>query len=218
MREISFSILVLGILFIRKAAWGKISRRLQYALWLLPFCYLLISPVWSVPSSFSIENGISHLAGQWKETEADSMGTPEVEVLSVLLGKVQGKQEGVDRQDSVAGQVGNGRQDATGRQEDTTKVDGADKVVTDNLDSVDNQTGNDRQDSSDKQETGKGIADREDYGKVGWQRKGNLGKCFPIFGMEEPSEFFCGCLQPMYGLEFVAGNSESTGDGTGKVD
>ena len=167
MREISFSILVLGILFIRKAAWGKISRRLQYALWLLPFCYLLISPVWSVPSSFSIENGISHLAGQWKETEADSMGTPEVEVLSVLLGKAQGKQDGVDSQNSVAGQVGNGRQDATGRQEDTTKVDGADKVVTDNLDSVYNQTGNDRQDSSDKQETEKGIADREDSGKAG---------------------------------------------------
>ena len=167
MREVSFSILVLGILFIRKVAWGRISRRLQYALWLLPFCYLLISSVWSVPSSFSIENGISRLAGQWKGTEADSMGTPETEVLSVFLGKVQGKQDGVDRQDSVAGQVGNGRQDATGRQEDVVKADGADKVVTDNLDSVGNQAGNDRQDSSDKQGTGKGIPDREDSGEAG---------------------------------------------------
>lgn len=116
MREVSFSILVLGILFIRKAARGKISRRLQYALWLLPFCYLLISPVWSVPSSFSIENGIFRLAGQWKGTEADSMGTTEAEVLSVLLGKAQGKQDGVDRQDSVAGQVGNGRQNSVAEQ------------------------------------------------------------------------------------------------------
>ncbi len=164
MREVSFSILVLGILFIRKVAWGRISRRLQYALWLLPFCYLLISPVWSVPSSFSIENGISRLAGQWKGTEADSMGTPETEVLSVLLGKAQGKQ---DSRDSVAGQVGNGRQDATGRQEDTTKADGTDKLVTDNPDSVGNQAGTDRQDSSDKQGTGKGITDREDSGEAG---------------------------------------------------
>lgn len=56
MKIISFGVLVMGILFIRKIAWGYISRRLQYSLWILPALFLIFVPFFHLPCEFSVEN------------------------------------------------------------------------------------------------------------------------------------------------------------------
>ncbi|MCD7724468.1 MAG: hypothetical protein LUI12_02790 [Clostridiales bacterium] len=70
MEVVRFGICVSGILAIRKAAWGYISRRLQYSLWILALIFLLLNPVWNITSRFSIENILFNI-GNITEAQLD---------------------------------------------------------------------------------------------------------------------------------------------------
>ena len=60
---ITSSVLILAILFIRKICWGKISRRMQYGLWLLVAIRLLV-PAQFLTSPVSIMQLVEHEAKQ----------------------------------------------------------------------------------------------------------------------------------------------------------
>jgi len=47
---------VTGILLLRKAAWGRISRRMQYGIWIVAALLFMVQPFIPVQSRFSIEN------------------------------------------------------------------------------------------------------------------------------------------------------------------
>lgn len=56
MQAIRFGILLAGILFIRKAAWKRISRLAQYSIWIFAAFFLLSDSFLPIRSPFSIEN------------------------------------------------------------------------------------------------------------------------------------------------------------------
>lgn len=69
---INITVLIFGILLIRRLAWGRISRRMQYALWLLPLLFLVLKPMLQIPSELSLENLID-LSGE-EENMAAGLG------------------------------------------------------------------------------------------------------------------------------------------------
>lgn len=56
MEIVKWGIVVTGILLLRKAAWGRISRRMQYGIWIVTVLLFMVQPFIPVQSSFSIEN------------------------------------------------------------------------------------------------------------------------------------------------------------------
>ncbi len=58
MKIISFGVLLVGILLIRRIAWKYISRRTQYLIWIFAAFFLLLSSFLNISSKFSLENVI----------------------------------------------------------------------------------------------------------------------------------------------------------------
>ncbi len=56
MEIVKWGIVVTGILLLRKAAWGRISRRMQYGIWIVAVLLFMAQPFIPVQSRFSIEN------------------------------------------------------------------------------------------------------------------------------------------------------------------
>lgn len=56
MEIVKWGIVVTGILLLRKAAWGRISRRMQYGIWIVAVLLFIVQPFIPVQSRFSIEN------------------------------------------------------------------------------------------------------------------------------------------------------------------
>lgn len=56
MEIVKWGIVVMGILLLRKAAWGRISRRMQYGIWIVAVLLFMVQPFIPVQSRFSIEN------------------------------------------------------------------------------------------------------------------------------------------------------------------
>lgn len=56
MEIVKWGIVVTGILLLRKAAWGRISRRMQYGIWIVAVLLFMVHPFIPVQSRFSIEN------------------------------------------------------------------------------------------------------------------------------------------------------------------
>lgn len=56
MEIVKWGIIVTGILILRKAAWGRISRRMQYGIWIVAVLLFMVQPFIPVQSRFSIEN------------------------------------------------------------------------------------------------------------------------------------------------------------------
>ena len=56
MEIVKWGIEVTGILILRKAAWGRISRRMQYGIWIVAVLLFMVQPFIPVQSRFSIEN------------------------------------------------------------------------------------------------------------------------------------------------------------------
>lgn len=56
MEIVKWGIVVTGILLLRKAAWGRISRRMQYGIWIVAVVLFMVQPFIPVQSRFSIEN------------------------------------------------------------------------------------------------------------------------------------------------------------------
>ncbi|MFI3237593.1 MAG: M56 family metallopeptidase [Lachnospiraceae bacterium] len=57
-------ILILSILLIRKLAWGHISRRLQYALWIVVLLFFITTPFLTIHSDYSAEHLINGITTQ----------------------------------------------------------------------------------------------------------------------------------------------------------
>ena len=74
---ITSSVLILALILLRRLFWGKISRRLQYGLWLLVAVRLLV-PAQFLTSSFSIMNLVESI-GQEKEAAIMQAGAPGYE-------------------------------------------------------------------------------------------------------------------------------------------
>lgn len=71
MEIIKFGVWVFCILIIRKAAWGRISRRLQYSLWITAIVFLLLNPAFNISSHFSIENFVFYIK-HFAENKSDA--------------------------------------------------------------------------------------------------------------------------------------------------
>ena len=56
MEIVKWGIVVTGILLLRKAAWGRISRRMQYGIWIVAVLLFMVHPFIPVQSRFSIES------------------------------------------------------------------------------------------------------------------------------------------------------------------
>ena len=56
MEIVKWGIVVTGILLLRKAAWGRISRRMQYGIWIVAVLLFMVQPFIPVQSRFSIDN------------------------------------------------------------------------------------------------------------------------------------------------------------------
>ena len=56
MEIVKWGVVVMGILLLRKAAWGRISRRMQYGIWIVAVLLFMVQPFIPVQSRFSIEN------------------------------------------------------------------------------------------------------------------------------------------------------------------
>lgn len=56
MEIVKWGVVVTGILLLRKAAWGRISRRMQYGIWIVAVLLFMVQPFIPVQSRFSIEN------------------------------------------------------------------------------------------------------------------------------------------------------------------
>lgn len=56
MEIVKWGIVVTGILLLRKAAWGRISRRMQYGIWIVAVLLFMVHPFIPVQSRFSFEN------------------------------------------------------------------------------------------------------------------------------------------------------------------
>ncbi len=89
---ITSSILILALLLLRKACWGKISRRLQYGLWLL-VAFRLLVPAQLFTSSLSIMN-LVETAGeaawvQWQERSWQEEGLDGLQGDNTLQSDVQ---------------------------------------------------------------------------------------------------------------------------------
>ena len=74
---ISSSCLILIVLVIRSLCTGKISLRMQYALWLLVAVRLLL-PVNLGSSAISIENFINHISVQRQAVEMEDNDVSEI--------------------------------------------------------------------------------------------------------------------------------------------
>lgn len=56
MEIVKWGVVVTGILLLRRAAWGRISRRMQYGIWIVAVLLFMAQPFIPVQSRFSIEN------------------------------------------------------------------------------------------------------------------------------------------------------------------
>lgn len=74
MEIVKCGIVVMGILLLRKAAWGRISRRMQYGIWIVTVLLFMVQPFIPVQSSFSIENLFSESI-IFREQNGTSMNT-----------------------------------------------------------------------------------------------------------------------------------------------
>ena len=74
MEIVKWGIVVTGILLLRKAAWGRISRRMQYGIWIVTVLLFMVQPFIPVQSSFSIENLFSESI-IFREQNGTSMNT-----------------------------------------------------------------------------------------------------------------------------------------------
>ena len=74
MEIVKWGIVVMGILLLRKAAWGRISRRMQYGIWIVTVLLFMVQPFIPVQSSFSIENLFSESI-IFREQNGTSMNT-----------------------------------------------------------------------------------------------------------------------------------------------
>ena len=74
MEMVKWGIVVTGILLLRKAAWGRISRRMQYGIWIVTVLLFMVQPFIPVQSSFSIENLFSESI-IFREQNGTSMNT-----------------------------------------------------------------------------------------------------------------------------------------------
>ena len=74
MEIVKWGIIVTGILLLRKAAWGRISRRMQYGIWIVTVLLFMVQPFIPVQSSFSIENLFSESI-IFREQNGTSMNT-----------------------------------------------------------------------------------------------------------------------------------------------
>ncbi len=89
---ITSSILILALILLRKLCWGKISRRLQYGLWLLVVIRLLV-PAQFFTSSFSVMQVIDH-AGEvvYEKWQSEHSSLQWAVVEEERLEDVQGNQ------------------------------------------------------------------------------------------------------------------------------
>ncbi len=87
MREIviTSTILILILILIRKLCWGKISRRFQYALWLLAVIRLLV-PTQLLVSPVSVMNVVEDaeeaVYSQWQDNQSEENNAPIGNILS----------------------------------------------------------------------------------------------------------------------------------------
>ena len=100
MEIVKWGIVVTGILLLRKAAWGRISRRMQYGIWIVAVLLFMVHPFIPVQSRFSIENLFSERIifreQNGRSVNTDITGSAPVKVDSeaqetVLMG--QGREE-----------------------------------------------------------------------------------------------------------------------------
>lgn len=56
MEIVKWGVVVTGILLLRRADWGRISRRMQYGIWIVAVLLFMVQPFIPVQSRFSIEN------------------------------------------------------------------------------------------------------------------------------------------------------------------
>lgn len=74
MEIVKWGIVVTGILLLRKAAWGRISRRMQYGIWIVTVLLFMVQPFIPVQSRFSIESLFSERI-IFREQNGTSMNT-----------------------------------------------------------------------------------------------------------------------------------------------
>lgn len=55
MKIVEYSVLVTVMILLRKLLWNRISRRIQYALWIFPVAFLLLQPFVQIESRFSMQ-------------------------------------------------------------------------------------------------------------------------------------------------------------------
>lgn len=79
MEIIKFGVWCICILIIRKAAWGRISRRLQYSLWIAAIIFLLLNSALNISSSFSIENIVFYIE-DFAENKTNIAMLPEKDI------------------------------------------------------------------------------------------------------------------------------------------
>lgn len=64
MKIICFGVLVLGILFVRKLFWGRISRVNQYLIWGFAALFLVLSPFLNITGKFSFEKAVYYILNE----------------------------------------------------------------------------------------------------------------------------------------------------------
>ena len=88
-RALGVSLIILAVMLIRRMAWGRISRRLQYALWLSVPVYLVVSLLVSIPVAVpGIMRQVSAVPGfSENETGSENPSTGESEIRIASDGK-----------------------------------------------------------------------------------------------------------------------------------
>ena len=78
MEIIKWGVVVTGILILRKIAWGRITRRMQYGIWIVAMILFMLQPFVPVQSRWSIENVLSGRAifREQKEISAQAVSVP----------------------------------------------------------------------------------------------------------------------------------------------
>ena len=78
MEIVKWGVVVTGILILRKIAWGRITRRMQYGIWIVAMILFMLQPFVPVQSRWSIENVLSGRAifREQKEISAQAVSVP----------------------------------------------------------------------------------------------------------------------------------------------
>lgn len=78
MEIVKWGVAVTGILILRKIAWGRITRRMQYGIWIVAMILFMLQPFVPVQSRWSIENVLSGRAifQEQKEISAQAVSVP----------------------------------------------------------------------------------------------------------------------------------------------